>query len=94
MKAIVLAGAAALALSACAQLTARTGISEEAQACLATNALAAADVAKGAWGGLTTPQKAAYIAQATDEIATLCGVDASKVQPYLAAAVQAAALVE
>ena len=92
MRAIILAGA--LALSACAGITTRTGITEAQQACLATQALAAADLAKGTWADLSTSGKAAYVAQATSEIATFCGVDASRVQPYLMAAIQAAALVE
>lgn len=96
MKLAILAGASALALSACAGLEAQTGLTPTEQTCAVTEGAAYA-TSITEWADLTYSQKGAVVAAGVDEVVATCGIESPLVdqaRPIISAAIQAAALVE
>ena len=93
MKNFALAGALALAVSACAQITDTTGLSDDQQRCVAQNAVAYVQSYAGDWRTLTLPQRAQVVADGVVAISGLCQIGIED-QPIIETALQAAALAE
>lgn len=96
MRALILAAAAALALSGCATLTERTGLTPEQQACAITEGTAYASAISG-WADLSYVQRAAVVATGVEYVAAACEIESAMLEqarPVISAAIQAAALAE
>jgi hypothetical protein len=97
MRKYILAGASALALTACADFTipgVAQPVTPTQQQCVVLNAVAAVKAARVEFADLSYSAKAAFVATNASGIADLCGLDLGVYKGWLDTAIMAAALAE
>lgn len=97
MRALALVLGAALALSACAAITERTGLTAEQQACVVPAAATYAKAAGEGWADLTYTQKGVAVANGLEAVSADCQLDPAlmgKIRPYVQGALATASAFE